>query len=355
MAYTEAQVEQFCGIHALNMLLQEQKLVWFREGPEYLYRSLLSDADEANAAFLAASKAYQIAEAETQSLGFLKAEPKAIAAARQAEKGPRNAMKKALKKLKSAMDDADASSDEFETPDVCLNMWNRCTAIKQTADAIGDVNIAFLCDLDGVGVDGQIPFDVVKDVVESLKYETAVLFPGDPKLPFNLIEFDEFFNKPNCIGAFVNFKHPQLFRHYAAIVKFPGGPGIAWADSHDVPIMTYMTVEEIKAKIVAMRAVGDFNALCFVMAKEDSAVTVALERLRESGKSEGEGVAAGVAPVAAAAGAGSNAPINPPPLLEMLRHIATNAKPENGAPNANKATRRGRKARKTTRKNRNKY
>jgi hypothetical protein len=110
--------------------------------------------------------------------------------------------------------------------------------------------------------------------------------------------------------------------------------------------MTYMTMDEIKAKIVAMRAVGDFNALCFVMAKDGSAETEALRRLGDS-----ESVAP-VAAAAAGAGTGSNAPIKPPPLLEMLRHIATNAKPENGAPNANKATRRGRKARRTTRKNR---
>jgi len=348
MAYTEAQVEQFCGIHALNMLFQERKLVWFQEGPEYLYRSILSDTDEANAAFLAASKAYQIAEAETQSLGFLKAGKKKIAAAKRLEREPLEAKKEAFEKLKSAMEAADASSDEFENPDVCLNMWNRCTAIKQTANAIGDVNFAFLCNLDGVGYDGQIPFDVVKDIVESLKYETAVLIPGDLKLPFNVAEFDEFFNKPNCIGAFVNFKHPQLFRHYVAIVKFPGAPGIAWADSHDVPIMTYMTVDEIKAKIVAMRAVGDFNAMCFVMAKDESAETEALRRLRDSEPAAPVVAAA----VAGAAGAGSNAPIHSAPLLEMLRNIAANAKPENGAPNANNSTRKGRKGRKTTRKNR---
>ena len=347
MAYTEAQFEQLCGIHAFNMLFQERKLVWYTEGPELLYRSLLSDVDIAYAAFLAASKAYQIAEAETQSLSWKKeTTAKQLAASKKAEVKPRQAKRKALADFLQVIeaDGADASGDEFTNPYVSLNMWNRCFEIQKTAEEIGEVNRAFLCDLEGVGLDGQIPFGVMKDIVESLNYETAVLVPGDPKLPFNTAEFDEFFNKPNCIGAFVNFRHPELFRHYAAIVKFPGAPGIAWADSHDVPIMTPTTPEDIKAKLAAMRDVGDFNALCFVMAKDDSAETEALRRWGDS-----EPVAAAVA----VAGAGAGASVAPaPPLLAMLKNISANAKPNNGASIGNKTTRRGRKNRKVTRKNR---
>ena len=63
MSYEEAQQEQFCGIHALNMLFQERKLVWFKDCPELLYRELLDPVDEANEQYKLARRRLQIAEA----------------------------------------------------------------------------------------------------------------------------------------------------------------------------------------------------------------------------------------------------------------------------------------------------
>ena len=63
MAYEEAQQEQFCGIHAVNMLFQERKLVWFKGCPELLYRELLGPIDEANEHYKMARERVQVAEA----------------------------------------------------------------------------------------------------------------------------------------------------------------------------------------------------------------------------------------------------------------------------------------------------
>ena len=47
MVYTEAQVEQFCGIHAFNMLFQERKLVWIQDGPECVQQAGMAVVDSA--------------------------------------------------------------------------------------------------------------------------------------------------------------------------------------------------------------------------------------------------------------------------------------------------------------------
>jgi hypothetical protein len=54
--YSEIQREAFCGIHAMNMLFQERKVVWFPGCPIYLERDILCALDNAHDAWTKASE-----------------------------------------------------------------------------------------------------------------------------------------------------------------------------------------------------------------------------------------------------------------------------------------------------------
>jgi len=312
MAYTEAQREQFCGIHAFNMLFQERKLVWVEEGPEFINQAAgggaagMDDVDAAYTNYAEARLAFQIAEARTGELeraltklrrnvsaktpavaGTRKAPPaaenaqaikdasKGVTEARAAQQSAEADMTSAKDEMLAAADAAEAT-DDFTNRGIALNMAVKC---QDVADASNGLNAGVLCTSDGIGYDGQIPYEILQEIIEELGYTVEFGLPEDWTDTFDRVTV-----VPHFIGILINFRHPVLFRHYAAVIKHTGGGGggaaVGFADPAAEPIITYLSMAAIKTRIAAMRAAGDLNLLMFVTAKADSAPTVALDRMQ---------------------------------------------------------------------------
>jgi len=304
MAYTEKQVEQFCGLHAFNMLFQERKLVWIEGGPEYVLASGMGDVDasyeeyvEARHAFMTAQAHRDEKEREIRKLRAAKPdteELKAEAAAtlkaanaelkdlRAAEETAEGAKDDALTMMQEDAETASHPALEFQRSGVALNMAVKCEEISDNLEAANIYNVELRCTAEDLGLDGQIPVQILNDLAEELHYGARVVYPADWEAQFDARTAD-----PNFIGIIVNYVHPTLFRHYGAVVKYGGGvvgqygyADSAGVDGEEDTLITYSDLAGVRARLEELHAQEGLNALIFISATAESAPTVALARLR---------------------------------------------------------------------------